>query len=587
MVLTSTDGARETDARAVVPRTMVTVMATATTRASVATTSSTVTSRDGRGARRARTRRTRGGRDGRGRAGTRARANATRAEGVTIANDPGKADIVVSEETRFEAVIGIETHVQLNSKTKAFCRCAYEYGVEPNTRVCPVCMGHPGTLPLLNSAVVKKGIMIGTALGTKIRRSSKFDRKQYFYPDLPKGYQISQFDEPLCHDGSIDVVLPVEDGGEVKRVGITRAHLEEDAGKLTHAKGEDGKKYSYADYNRAGVALLEIVTEPDLRTGREVAAYGAELRRIVRFLEACDGDMSRGSMRNDVNVSIRPVGRETFGTKVEVKNMNSFNAMARAIDYEIARQEELIRSGRGDEIVQETRTWDEGAQKTVTMRKKEGLADYRYFPEPDLPRMNLSEEFISDVVASMPELPSAIRARYASLGLPQADVQVLVEDKELVSYFDRALDSPAKPSAKQVANWLTGDIMAHLKNAKLDISQLPLGAEDLGEFCAMIDAGEISGKIGKDLLPELLQSGGSAKKLVADRGLSQISDPAEIEALVDGVLDANPGQLEQYRGGKTKLKGFFVGACLKASGGRANPALVNKILVAKLDQTSA
>jgi len=507
-------------------------------------------------------------------------------ERVTIANDPGKEDIVVTEETRFEAVIGIETHVQLNSKTKAFCRCAYEYGVEPNTRVCPVCMGHPGTLPVLNSAVVKKGIMIGTALGTKIRRSSKFDRKQYFYPDLPKGYQISQFEEPLCHDGSIDVVLPVEDGGEVKRVGITRAHLEEDAGKLTHAKGEDGKKYSYADYNRAGVALLEIVTEPDLRTGREVAAYGAELRRIVRFLDACDGDMSKGSMRNDVNVSIRPVGRETFGTKVEVKNMNSFNAMARAIDYEIARQEELIRSGRGDEIVQETRTWDEGAQKTVTMRKKEGLADYRYFPEPDLPRMNLSEKFISDVVASMPELPSAIRARYASLGLPQADVQVLVEDKELVSYFDRALDSPAKPSAKQVANWLTGDIMAHLKNAKLDISQLPLGAEDLGEFCAMIDSGEISGKIGKDLLPELLQRGGSAKKLVADRGLSQISDPAEIEALVDGVLDANPGQLEQYRAGKTKLKGFFVGACLKASGGRANPTLVDTILVAKLDHAS-
>jgi len=549
-----------------------------------ATTSSTVTSRAG--ARRARMSAPRGhGARGARRASAGASAAAS-GERVTIANDPGKEDIVVTEETRFEAVIGIETHVQLNSKTKAFCRCAYEYGVEPNTRVCPVCMGHPGTLPVLNSAVVKKGIMIGTALGTKIRRSSKFDRKQYFYPDLPKGYQISQFEEPLCHDGSIDVVLPVEDGGEVKRVGITRAHLEEDAGKLTHAKGEDGKKYSYADYNRAGVALLEIVTEPDLRTGREVAAYGAELRRIVRFLDACDGDMSKGSMRNDVNVSIRPVGRETFGTKVEVKNMNSFNAMARAIDYEIARQEELIRSGRGDEIVQETRTWDEGAQKTVTMRKKEGLADYRYFPEPDLPRMNLSEKFISDVVASMPELPSAIRARYASLGLPQADVQVLVEDKELVSYFDRALDSPAKPSAKQVANWLTGDIMAHLKNAKLDISQLPLGAEDLGEFCAMIDSGEISGKIGKDLLPELLQRGGSAKKLVTDRGLSQISDPAEIEALVDGVLDANPGQLEQYRAGKTKLKGFFVGACLKASGGRANPTLVDTILVAKLDHAS-
>ena len=511
-------------------------------------------------------------------------ARRARAASVSVENDEGKADIEITPETRFEAVIGIETHVQLNSRTKAFCRCAYEYGAEPNTRVCPTCMGHPGTLPVLNSAVVKKGIAIGTALGAKIRRTSKFDRKQYFYPDLPKGYQISQFDEPLCYDGSIDVVLPVEDGGEVKRVGITRAHLEEDAGKLTHAKGEDGKKYSYADFNRAGVALLEIVTEPDLRTGREVAAYGSELRRIVRFLDACDGDMSRGSMRNDVNVSIRPVGRERFGTKVEVKNMNSFNAMARAIDYEIARQEELIRSGRGDEIVQETRTWDEAAQKTVAMRKKEGLADYRYFPEPDIPKLRLSEEFISNVVASMPELPSMVRARYAALGLPPADVQVLVEDKELVTYFDAALSSSAKPSAKQVANWLTGDIMAHLKNSKMEnVSQLPLSPEALGEFCAMIDAGEISGKIGKDLLPELLEKGGSAKKLVADRGLSQVSDPREIEALVDGVLEANAGQLEQYRAGKTKLKGFFVGACLKASGGRANPSLVDRILQAKLD----
>jgi len=503
---------------------------------------------------------------------------------VMLADDDGALTIEVTPETTFEAVIGIETHVQLNSKTKAFCRCAYAYGAEPNTRICPVCMGFPGTLPVLNSAVVKKGIAIGTALNAKIRRTSKFDRKQYFYPDLPKGYQISQFDEPLCYDGVIDVVLPVEDGGGVKRVGITRAHLEEDAGKLTHAVGGDGKKYSYADFNRAGVALLEIVTEPDLRTGREVAAYGAELRRIVRFLEACDGDMSRGSMRNDVNVSIRPVGRETFGTKVEVKNMNSFNAMARAIDYEIARQEELIRAGKVHEIVQETRTWDEGAQKTVAMRKKEGLADYRYFPEPDIPRLKLSDAFIEEVVRTMPELPSAVRARYAALGLPQADVQVIAEDKTFVAYFDAALESPSKPTPKQVANWLTGDIMAYLKNSKMDIAQLPLSPTDLGEFCALIDSGAISGKIGKDLLPTLLERGGSAKTLVDERGLSQISNPDEIKTLVQGVLDANPNQLEQYRAGKTKLKGFFVGACLKASGGRANPSLVDEILQRALDQ---
>lgn len=331
------------------------------------------------------------------------------------------------------------------------------------------------------------------------------------------------------------------------------------------------------------MALLEIVTEPDLRTGREVAAYGAELRRIVRFLDACDGDMSRGSMRNDVNVSIRPVGRRKFGTKVEVKNMNSFNAMARAIDYEIARQEELIRAGRGHEIVQETRTWDEGAQKTVAMRKKEGLADYRYFPEPDIPRLKLSEEFIQNVISSMPELPSAVRARYAALGLPPADVQVLVEDKALVAYFDAALASPSKPSAKILANWLTGDIMAHLKNSKLDIERLPLAPADLGEFCALIESGAISGKIGKELLPTLLERGGSAKSLASERGLSQISNRAEIEALVDAALAANPTQLASYRAGKVALKGFFVGAVLKLSGGRANPALVDEILVLKLD----
>jgi len=445
-------------------------------------------------------------------------------------------------------------------------------------------MGFPGTLPVLSDGVVKKAVQLGLGLNCDVRRTSKFDRKQYFYPDLPKGYQISQFDEPFGERGFVDVALPVEDGGGVRRVGITRAHMEEDAGKLTHfpAKGKE-PGYALADYNRAGVALVEIVTEPDLRTAREVAAYGAEIRRLVRYLDVGDGNLSEGSMRCDVNISVRPVGREAFGTKVEVKNMNSFNAMSRAVDFEIQRQTALIDEGKGDEIVQETRTWDEARQCTVSMRKKEGLADYRYFPEPDLPPLEFDDAFVETCEAEMPELPDSVRARYAELGLPPADVQVLVEDKELVAYFDAALVAGAP--AKQAANWLTGDIMAWLKARKdATVSTMPLSAVALAEFTAMIEDGVISGKIGKDILPDLLTGadGKTPGEIVEERGLKQISDPAEIEAIVDKVLAANPGQLEQFRGGKEKLKGFFVGAVLRESGGRANPAMSNEILMRKL-----
>ena len=445
-------------------------------------------------------------------------------------------------------------------------------------------MGFPGTLPVLSDGVVKKAVQLGLGLNCDVRRTSKFDRKQYFYPDLPKGYQISQFDEPFGERGFVDVALPVEDGGGVRRVGITRAHMEEDAGKLTHfpAKGKE-PGYALADYNRAGVALVEIVTEPDLRTAREVAAYGAEIRRLVRYLDVGDGNLSEGSMRCDVNISVRPVGREAFGTKVEVKNMNSFNAMSRAVDFEIQRQTALIDEGKGDEIVQETRTWDEARQCTVSMRKKEGLADYRYFPEPDLPPLEFDDAFVETCEAEMPELPDSVRARYAELGLPPADVQVLVEDKELVAYFDAALVAGAP--AKQAANWLTGDIMAWLKARKdATVSTMPLSAVALAEFTAMIEDGVISGKIGKDILPDLLTGadGKTPGEIVDQRGLKQISDPAEIEAIVDKVLAANPGQLEQFRGGKEKLKGFFVGAVLRESGGRANPAMSNEILMRKL-----
>ena len=490
----------------------------------------------------------------------------------------------------FEAVIGIETHVQINSKTKAFCRCASRYGDEPNANTCPVCMGHPGCLPVLNVAVVEKAVQLGLGLNCDVRRRSKFDRKQYFYPDLPKGYQISQFDEPFGERGRVEVAMPVEDGGGTRTIGITRAHMEEDAGKLTHfpAKGPDEPGYALADYNRAGVALVEIVTEPDLRTGREVAAYGAEIRRLVRYLGVGDGNLSEGSMRCDVNVSVRPKGRAAFGTKVEVKNMNSFNAMSRAVDHEIERQTALILDGREAEIMQETRTWDEGRQVTVSMRKKEGLADYRYFPEPDLPPLEFDEAFFERCRDAMPELPASVRARYAALGLPPADVQVLVEDKALVEYFDEAVAMGAP--AKQCANWLTGDVTAWMKTQPAgsdgaSVARMPLRPKALAEFCELIDAGVISGKIGKDILPELLDGSAgedSPRAIVEARGLTQISDPGEIEAIVAKVLEANPGQLEQFRAGKEKLKGFFVGAVLRESGGRANPALSNEILMRML-----
>ncbi|KAI7844607.1 hypothetical protein COHA_001847 [Chlorella ohadii] len=476
---------------------------------------------------------------------------------------------------KYEAVIGIETHVQLNTRTKAFCSCPSEFGAEPNTNVCPVCLGHPGTLPVLNAEMVRKAVLAGLALNARVALRSKFDRKQYFYPDLPKGYQISQYDVPLCEGGWVEVVVPdtaTSGTGEVRRLGITRAHIEEDAGKLVHAGAASlsGSNYSLVDYNRAGVPLLEIVSEPDMRTGAEAAAYGAELRRIMRFLDVSDGNMAEGSMRCDVNISVRPRGQAAFGTKVEIKNMNSFSAMQRAIEFEIARQVELLEEGRGGDIVQETRLWDEGRQCTYSMRKKEGLADYRYFPEPDLPPVLLSQEQVDGLQASMPELPAAVRARYAALGLSQYDVLVLADEL-----------APA-------ANWVMGDVMAAAKELAGGFDALPMAPAALAEMIALIEDGTISGKIGKQVLPALLAGeggagGGSVRALVESKGLIQISDPAALAAIVDAVLEANPKQLQQYREGKTKLQGFFVGAVMKESKGRANPAELNRILMERLN----
>ncbi|KAL4458149.1 hypothetical protein ABPG75_013014 [Micractinium tetrahymenae] len=497
------------------------------------------------------------------------------------------------QKVEYEAVIGIETHVQLNTATKAFCGCASEFGAEPNSNVCPICLGHPGTLPALNAEMVRKAVLAGLALNARVALESKFDRKQYFYPDLPKGYQISQYDVPLCEGGWVEVVVPdssTATGGSPRRIGVTRAHLEEDAGKLVHggAASLSGSDYSLADYNRGGVPLLEIVSEPDMRSGAEAAAYGAELRRIMRFLGVSDGNMAEGSMRCDVNISVRPAGRAAFGTKVEIKNMNSFNAMQRAIEFEVARQVELLEAGREGEIVQETRLWDEGRQCTYSMRRKEGLADYRYFPEPDLPPLVLSQAYVDELQASMPELPAAVRQRYASLGLSQYDAVVLSDEPAVARYFDALLaaGAPAKPAA----NWVQGDVMAHCKEAKLAWEALlgVMAPAALAEMIQLIEDGTISGKIGKEVLPALLAGeggagGGSVRALVEARGLVQISDPAALGAIVDSVLAANPKQLEQYRGGKTKLQGFFVGAVMKESKGRANPAELNRILMERLN----
>ncbi|CAI0412613.1 unnamed protein product [Linum tenue] len=426
----------------------------------------------------------------------------------------------------YEAVIGIETHVQLSTLTKAFCSCPYSYGAQPNTCICPVCMGLPGALPVLNSKVIECAVKLALALNCRLSFSSKFDRKQYFYPDLPKGYQISQFDIPIATGGSIDLDLPLEFGGGHRRFGITRIHMEEDAGKLMHSgNGSYSQQMSnhpsQVDLNRAGVPLLEIVSEPDMRTGIEASEYAAELQRVVRYLGVSNGNMQEGSLRCDVNVSVRPIGQAEFGTKVEIKNLNSFSAINRAIDFEISRQVNLHSQGQQDSIVQETRLWEEGAQKTVTMRKKEGLADYRYFPEPDLPEVVLTKAYMDSVGKSLPELPEAKRRRYEEMGLSMQDVLFLANDIAVADFFDATIQKGA--DVKLAANWIMGDIAAYLKNEKLSINDIKLVPHELAELIASIKSGTISGKIGKEILFELLAKGGTVKGLIEEKDLVQAS----------------------------------------------------------------
>ena len=485
-------------------------------------------------------------------------------------------------EANWEAVIGLETHVQLATASKIFTGASTAFGDEPNTHIDPVVCGLPGTLPVLNQKVLEYAVKAALALNLNIAAHSKFDRKQYFYPDLPKNYQISQFDQPIAEDGWIEVEV-AEKGKEtyLKRIGIERLHMEEDAGKLVHA-GSDrlaGSTHSLVDYNRAGVALAEIVSKPDLRTGREAAEYASEIRRIMRYLGVSDGNMQEGSLRCDVNISVRRGPDAPFGTKVEIKNMNSFSAIQKAIDFEIQRQIKAYESG--ELVVQETRLWDESKQHTKSMRSKEGAADYRYLPEPDLGPIEVSDTQRNAWLAELPELPAAKRHRYADqFGLSIYDARVLTDERQMAEYFEATVAAGA--DAKAVSNWITGDIAAHVNANRLSYVDLPLKPEQLAELVGLIEAAEISGKIAKEILPQLLAEGGSAKAIVAAKGLGMISDPAAITAIVDQLLADHPAEVEAFRGGKNKLQGFFVGLLMKQTGGRADPKLANQILLTKL-----
>lgn len=485
-------------------------------------------------------------------------------------------------KTQYEAIIGLETHCQLSTETKIFSNSSTKFGATPNTNIDPICMGMPGVLPVLNQKVLEYAVKAGLALNCQIAPYSKFDRKQYFYPDLPKNYQISQYDLPIAEHGSLEIEVSDDDGNPIRKtIGITRLHMEEDAGKLVHA-GSDrlaGSTYSLVDFNRAGVPLIEIVSEPDLRSGQEAAEYAQELRRIVRYIGVSDGNMQEGSLRCDVNISVRPVGQKEFGTKVEIKNMNSFNAIQKAIEYEIDRQIAAVEAGKS--IIQETRLWEEGSQRTISMRTKEGSSDYRYFPEPDLPPIEVSTEQLEQWRSELAELPAQKRHRYESeLGLSAYDARVLTDDRQVAEYFETTVGANANP--KQAANWVMGDIAAYLKTEKLAITEIALKPETLAELINLIDNDTISGKIAKEILPELLSKGGSARELVERKGLIKISDPNELSTIIDEVLAANPKELEQYRNGKTKLQGFFVGQVMKKTSGRADPKLTNQILGKKL-----
>ena len=478
--------------------------------------------------------------------------------------------------TNYEPVIGLEVHAQLLTASKIFCGCSTRFGDAPNDNTCPVCMGFPGVLPVLNKRVVEFAIRLGLATHCEIARYSRFARKNYFYPDLPKGYQISQYELPLCEHGFLDIDV----GEGKKRIRLTRIHMEEDAGKNIHDVRGD---YSLVDLNRTGVPLLEIVSEPDIRSAAEAGSYLRSLRAILQYLEVSDGNMEEGSFRCDANVSVRPMGAKELGTKVEIKNLNSFKAVEKAIDSEIERQIETLADG--GKLVQETRLWDADREVTRSMRSKEFAHDYRYFPDPDLLPLAVEEKWIDEIRASLPELPTAREDRFvAEYGLPRYDAQVLTARRDVADYFETAVKIHRKPKA--ISNWVMGDIFRVIKEKKLDnalrIADWPVPAERLAAMIKMIDEGKISGKIAKTLFSEMLASGAAPEAIVREKGLEQVSDTASIETAIDQVLAANAKAVADYRGGNEKSFGFFVGHVMKATQGKASPQVVNELLKKKL-----
>ena len=479
---------------------------------------------------------------------------------------------------KFEPVIGLEIHAQLQTRTKIFCGCSTSFGAPPNSQVCPVCLGLPGALPVLNRTAVDYAIKAAIALGCDVQPLSIFARKNYFYPDLPKGYQISQYERPLALGGGLDISA----GGRTLRVGLTRIHMEEDAGKSLHEGFPDSDRRTYIDYNRSGVPLIEIVSEPDMRSAAQAAEFFERLRDILVWLGVNDGNMEEGSLRCDANVSVRPAGQEGFGTKAEVKNLNSFRYVQKALEYEIDRQIEVVESG--GRVIQETRLWDSAAGRTLPMRSKEEAHDYRYFPEPDLPPLVVDEARIAKVRETMPELPDARRQRFvAAYGLPEYDAGVLTQSAALANYFEQAASASGSPKA--ASNWVMGELLRTLKERGVTIEEVPLAPGALAGLIALVEKGTISSTIAKDVFAKMYESGRSADDIVSADGLAQNSDEGALLAIVRDVIAKNSDAAAQYRAGKSQTFGYLVGQVMKGSGGKANPKLANELLKRELAHT--
>lgn len=479
----------------------------------------------------------------------------------------------------YEVVIGLEVHTELKTKSKIFCCSDTEFGGDPNTHVCPVCMGLPGSLPVLNKKVVEFAIKAGLATNCEIAEISKFDRKNYFYPDSPKNYQISQYDMPICERGHLEINVQ----GEHKRIGITRIHMEDDAGKLIHSGSTiSSSNYSNVDYNRTGVPLLEIVSEPDLRSVEEAVTYMTKLKAILEYTDVSDCKMEEGSLRCDANVSIRPWGQKEFGTRTELKNMNSFKALQKAVEYEIKRQQEVIEDG--GQVVQETRTWDDAKGVTISMRSKEEAHDYRYFPDPDLVPIIIERSWVEQIGQTLPELPDARKARYmATYGLPEYDAEVITSSKSLSDYFDEALKD--NNNAKALSNWVMGELLKLINATGTELdANFKIPPANLAELVELIDKGVISGKQAKEVFTYMAETGQKPSAIVEEKGMKQISDTGAITQIVAEVIAANPQSVEDFKSGKERAIGFLVGQVMKATKGQANPEMVNKLLKDKLSE---